>query len=195
MTTIARSNARSMWDDFYAEVTVILLVLVAAAAGWLLKSGVEGRAVPVEAAGITAQAPAGWLRDTRSRGEVLRVTNPASDGFATSYALETQPVPAGSTPAQVASLLTLQRAQALTAYRVLDQQDVTVNGQPAHMLTFAYVEPNPDVTRSELPQVVRGVEFIFVPGERAVLVSYHAGEDNYEADFGRFRQFLNSVAY
>ncbi len=42
--------------------------------------------------------------------------------------------------------------------------------------------------QKNLPHVVRGVEFVFVAGTRAVLVAYHADEAAYEADFGRFRQ-------
>jgi hypothetical protein len=195
MTASTVPHPRVVWRDYYAEVTVIAVTLLALLLGWALKSSVEARSRPFEAAGISAQVPADWYRTTATRGEVLRATNQASPGFGTTYVIETVPVGAGTPPAQVVSLLTLQRAQDLTAYRVLDQQQVTINGREAHMLTFVYVEANPDVMRSELPQVVRGVEFVFLNGERAVVVAYHAGVDVYEAEYGRFRQFLNSVTF
>jgi hypothetical protein len=43
--------------------------------------------------------------------------------------------------------------------------------------------------------VVRGVDYVFLAGDRAVIVTYNADEPVYEADFGRFRQFLNSVSF
>ena len=46
-------------------VTVLALLL-----GWALKSAVEARAVPFEAAGIAAEVPAGWLRVTNA-GSIL----------------------------------------------------------------------------------------------------------------------------
>jgi len=190
----AARRARSLGDRF-AEVSVPLVTVLALLLGWVLKTSVEARSIAFAAEGITAQAPAGWLRTTGGETERLRVTDPASTGFGTTYVIETRPVAEGTTTAQYTSLLTLARGQTLTAYRVLDQQPVTVNGRAGYKLTFVYVESNPDLTHEDLPHVVRGVEFIFVSGSRAVLVAYHADEPAYEADYGRFRQFLNSVNF
>ena len=193
--TVYPRSTRSLGDR-YAEVSVILVTVLALALGWALKTAVEARSVPFEAAGISARVPDGWLRSTGGEGgELVRVTDPASVGFGTTYVLSTQPIAEGATEAQVVSLLTLNRGQSLTAYRVLDQQAVTINGRAGHMLTFVYVESDPDLTREEVPHVVRGVEFIFLAGDRAVLVAYHADEPVYEADFARFRRFLNSVTF
>jgi hypothetical protein len=191
---VAVRRPRSLGDRF-AEITVPLLTVVALLLGWGLKTAVEARSVPFEADGLTAQVPAGWLRMTGGETEQLRVTDPASTGFGTTYLIESRPVAAGTTAAQFTSLLTLQRGQTLTGYRVLDQQPVEVNGHAGYKLTFAYVESDPDLTHTELPHVVRGVEFIFIAGDHAVLIAYRADEDNYTADYARFRQFLNSVRF
>lgn len=195
MATMTASPQVRSSGDRYAELSVLAVAMLALALGWALKASVEARSAPFQAEGITAQVPGGWLRMTGTDGEQLRVTDPASEGFGTTYVIGTRPVVAGATEAQVASLVTLSRGQALTAYRVLDQQSVTVNGRSAYKVTFVYVEADPDLTHGQLPQVVRGVEFIFLAGDRAVLVSYHADETVYEADFGRFRRFLNSVIF
>jgi hypothetical protein len=195
MTAATATQPTRSLGDRYAEVSVILLTVVALALGWLLRASVEGRATPFEAAGIRGEVPQGWLRTTDEAGEVLHVTNPASAGFGTTYVIEVLPVPAGTTEAQVVSVLTLQRGQNLTAYRVLDQLPATVNGRPAHRVNSVYVESDADLTFKELPQVVRAVEFIFRSGDNAIIVSYRAAEANYEADFGRFRQFLSSLQF
>lgn len=196
MTATTAARPVPSLGDRYAELSVILTTIAALLFGWILKTAVEARSVPFQAEGITAHAPDGWLRTTGGEeGELLRAVDPASLGFGTTYIIATQPVAPGATAAEVVSLLTLNRGQALTAYRVLDQQAVTVNGRAGHMLTFVYVESDPDLTREQLPHVVRGVEFVFLAGDRAVLVAYHADEPVYEADYARFRRFLNSVSF
>jgi hypothetical protein len=193
-TTTAARPARSLGDRF-AEVSVILLTALALLLGWGLKSAVEARSVPFEAGGVSASVPAGWRHGTGGQTELLRATNPASAGFGTTYSIETRPIDPQATAAQVASLLTLARAQTLTAYRVLDQAAVTVDGRPAYRVAFVFVESNPDLTHADLPHVVRGVDYVFLAGDRAVIVTYNADEPVYEADFGRFRRFLNSVSF
>jgi hypothetical protein len=192
----ASRPARSLGDR-YADITVIAVTALALLLGWALKSVVEARALPFEAAGVTAEVPSAWLRlsGSDSETELLRATNPASAGFGTTYIIDTPPVAAGATEAQVAGLLALSRGQTLTGYRVHDQQPVTVDGRNAYRVAFVYVESNPDLTHNELPQVVRGVDFIFLAGERAVVVTYAADQAVYEADYSRFRQFLNSVSF
>jgi hypothetical protein len=195
MTTASTTAARPSLGDRFAELTVVGVVLIALLLGWALKSSVESRALPFTAGGISAQAPAGWLRAVSQRGEILRVSNPASSGFPTTYLIETEPVAAEATPAQAASLLTLQRGQQLTAYRVLEQAPVTVNGKEAYRVTYAYVEADPDLTRADLPSVVRGVDFVFVSGGRAIVVSFRAETSTYDADYERFPPFLASVQF
>jgi hypothetical protein len=191
---VAVRRPRSLGDRF-AEISVPIITIVALLFGWLLKTTVEARTVPFAADGITAQVPAGWLRAISTDTERLRLTDPASVGFATTYIIEKRPVVPGTTAAQFTSQLTLARGQSLTAYRVLDQEAFSLNGRDGYKLTFAYVESNPDLTHTELPHVVRGVEYIFINGDQAVLVSYHADEAAYEPDFPRFRRFLDSVSF
>ena len=52
--TVYTRPARSLGDR-YAEISVILVTLLALALGWALKSAVEARSVPFEAAGIRAR--------------------------------------------------------------------------------------------------------------------------------------------
>ncbi len=192
--TTTTATAPSLGDR-YAQWTVALLAVLALLAGWMLKAGVENRSVGFEADGVSAQAPAGWLRMAGGETELLHAANPASDGFGTTYVIDTVPVPANATGGDVASLLSLSRGQALTGFRVLDQFEVTVDGRAAYRMSFAYVETHPDATHDELPSVVQGIDFIFLDGSRAVVVTYMADESAYEADYGRFRRFLSSVKF
>jgi hypothetical protein len=125
----------------------------------------------------------------------LHTTELNGSGFGTTYQLEMLPVASGATAADVASLYSATRARDLNTVRVLDQQDVTVNGKNGYKVTYAYVDASSDLTRVDVPVVVRGADYFFVAGDHAVVVTYHASEDNYTADFGRFRRFLESLQY
>lgn len=181
--------------DRFAEITVVTVTVIALLAGWFYKSSVENRSVSFEASGISAQTPAGWLQAETQGDEVLHVFDISSDGFNTTYIVRKFPVAADTTVGQLPSLLTLERGQQLTAYRVLDQQPVTENGRDAYEISYVFVESNPDLTHAQLPMVVRGVDYIFLNGDQAIVVTYWAGEANFDLDLGRFQLFLQSLKF
>ncbi len=63
MTTISKTPKFVPPGDRFAELSVIVLTLVALALGWLLKSSVENRSLAFNNGGITAQTrPVGLLK-------------------------------------------------------------------------------------------------------------------------------------
>jgi hypothetical protein len=192
--TTANASTQSLGDR-YAEVAVLVLTAIALLLGWTLMNNVESRAVKFEQNGLTAFVPAGW-RTSQGDGDVLvSAADLTSGGFATTYMVRALPVAKDASLKDTASLLTLNDGQTYTAYRVLDSQPVTINGREAYKVTYAYVESNPDMTHADLPTVVRGVDYIFLSGGKAIVVSYHASEDNFTSDFARFRQFVLSLTF
>ncbi len=189
------TNTQRSLGDRYSDWAVIVVTLVAVLLGWLLMSNVQSRSVVFDSGGVKGQMPAGWVTDLAEAGVVLHTTELGGSGFSTAYQLEVVPVAGDASPADVASFYSINRAQNLNTVRVLDQQDVTVNGQNGYKVTYAFVDANSDLTRADVPVVVRGVDYFFVAGDHAVVATYHANEDNYEADFGRFRCFLESLSY
>ena len=189
------TNKKPSLGDRYSDWAVIVVALVAVLLGWLLMSNVQSRSVAFDSGGVKGQMPAGWVTDLAETGVVLHTTELGGSGFSTAYQLEVVPVAGDASPADVASFYSINRAQNLNTVRVLDQQDVTVNGQNGYKVTYAFVDADSDLTRADVPVVVRGVDYFFVAGDHAVVVTYHANEDNYEADFGRFRRFLESLSY
>jgi hypothetical protein len=189
------TNIKPSLGDRYSDWAVIVVTLVAVLLGWLLMSNVQSRAVPFDAGGVKGQMPAGWVTDQADTGVVLHTAELGGSGFSTAYQLEVVPIGIDVNPTDVASLYSINRAQNLNTVRVLDQQDVSVNGQNGYKVTYAFVDANSDLTRADVPVVVRGVDYFFVAGDHAVVVTYQAGEDNYEADFGRFRRFLESLNF
>ena len=190
------ANHQGSLGDRFAEITVILVTVVALAAGWFFKSSIENASVPFEAEGISAQAPKGWLNFEPSGEELFRAVDRNSSGFGTTYVIRQIAVTSEATASEVASAVSLGHAQDLLGFSMLDQQEVRdINGRNAYMLTYAFVESNPDVTHAAIPSVVRGADFIYVSGERAIVVSFQADEKNYDLDLGRFYRFLQSLNF
>ncbi len=190
------ANKQGSLGDRFAEITVILVTVLALTAGWFFKSSVENASVPFEAEGITAAAPKGWLRPDPQGDELLRAIDINSSGFGTTYVIRQIVVTSEATPSEVASRVALDQAQNLLAFRMLDQQEVRdINGRDAYMISYVFVETNPDVTHASIPSVVRGMDLVYVSGERAIVVSFQSDEKNFERDLGRFYRFLESLQF
>jgi hypothetical protein len=192
MTTA--TSTRSLGDR-YAEISVLVVTFIALLLGWALMNNVESRTVQFDQDGVTAFVPAGWRTAQAQGDELIRATDLASRDFATTYSVRALPVAADAGVADVASLLTLNDGQKLTAYRVLESEAVTINGRAAYKISYAYVETDSNITHLALPTVVRGVDYVFISGGRAIVVSYHASEANFTDDFARFRQFVLSLKF
>lgn len=180
---------------FYSDLLVILITFLALMVGWVFKTSVENRSLPFDQAGVQAQTPQGWLNVTPAGNEILHVTDLSSNGFGTTYIVEKILVEKGSTFGQAASLLTLERGQALTAFRVLDQKEITISGRQAYEINYVYVESNPNLTHNVFPNIVRGTDTIFLTGDQAIVVTFWADMHSYESDLGRFQVFLRSLKF
>jgi hypothetical protein len=194
MDPTIKTNTPSLGDR-YAEISVIIVTIVALFFGWVLMNNVESRSAAFESNGIKAQIPSGWMTSSAKNGEILSSTDITSVGFSTTYSISTFPVAEGTKPSEAASLLTLMYGPKLTVFRVLDQEDVNVNGRDGYKLNYVYVDSDANITNSKLPVVVHGVDYIFVNGGKAIVVSYRASETNFQSDFDRFRRFLESVSF
>lgn len=190
------SNKQGSLGDRYAEITVVIVALVALTAGWFFKSSVENASVPFEAQGVTAQAPKGWLQFDASGEELLHTLDINSSGFGATYTIRQIAITSDATASEVASAVALGHAQDMLAFRMLNQQEVVdANGRNAYMIEYVYVESNPDLTHAQLPSVVRGTDLVYLAGERAIVVSFQADEKNYDTDLNRFYTFLKSIRF
>src|SRR5512146_2778347 len=155
--TTQQFNVRSLGDRF-AELSVLILTIIALALGWWLKTSGENRGLAFNDQGITAQTPAGWLISKASGDEILHVTDRTTSGFGTTYVIQQKTVPADATAGTVVSLLTLERGNYLTAFRVLNQQEVSIQGQKATEIEYVYVESVANVTHAVMPAVVHALD-------------------------------------
>jgi hypothetical protein len=172
------------------------VTVVALTVGWLYKSSIENASVPFEADGITADAPKGWLQVATTNDEVLRTVDINSSGFGATYIVRQIAISSEATTSEIASRVVLEHAQSQIAFKMLNQQEVKDStGRNAYMIEYVYVESNPDVTHASIPSVVRGMDFVYLNGDRAIVVSFQADDKNFERDLGRFYYFLESLKF
>jgi hypothetical protein len=188
-------NKNISLGDRYAEITVVALTAIALLVGWMFKSSVESRSVPFTSGAVSAVLPAGWLQSEGKDGDLVRVTDRTSSGFATTYKIRYAEVSKDVTYDQFASADTRSLGQNLIAFRVLSQQQATVNGQDAFELKYVFVESDPNAARQELPVVVQGLEYIFIKDGKAVAITYWASQAEYDAGLNLFQGFLTSIKY
>jgi hypothetical protein len=181
--------------DRFADWAVVIVTVLALLLGWLFMDSVQSRTLPFDADGVKADIPAGWMQSEPQGDVLVQARQRASAGYQTTYIISKQLLNANGGQNEAVSLLTLKNGQELTAYRVLDQRVVTLDGREAYEVSYAYVEANPNVTHADLPVVVRGVDYIFFTGEGALIVTYRASESEYEGGLAGFHRFLGSIRY
>ena len=170
-TDVMRSSAnnRSQW-------LVIALTVIALLVGWGVRTSTEGATRAVSEGGIQAELPASWTVETPGAGTigespadpnlVMIGSDPLDPG--TRYSVSLYPEGSAADLSAVAAIRNLQRAQYLTAYRVLEQTPVTVDGRDGYRVSFAYVDAS---EADKTPVVFEGVDYYFPDGEHAIVAT------------------------
>lgn len=192
MTTTKAIQRRDRWADW----VVVALVAVALLLGWVLKESVLSRTVPFNTgeAGISGRRPEGWITESGD-DPLLRARDPRGGAFDTVLELRSQPLGEGAETGQALDDLRWERATRLTAYQTLGAREVLVGREALPQRTFTYVHEDTNPYTENLPVVVRGVDVALRDGDRAIVVTYLAGAEDFDADYRYFRAFLRSLEY
>lgn len=179
-------------NDRFSSVFVIALVAAAFLLGLTLRSQALGRTRPYidRETGIEVRYPTSWLLDTRG-DYVMRVRDPAARPFKTEYAIRIAPASGQTSVRNVLDALTLQRSNTLSAYRVLSVEET----EDFTRMTFAYVNADPSPFVQQLSVVVRGMDIVVLDGNRAIVVTFAAEAERFEAELPAFERFFNSLVY
>jgi hypothetical protein len=166
--------------------TFIALLLVGSLAWYM----VAGRTLPVQAGALRGSYPAQFT-DTTGDSELLHL----SDTLGTSAEfIVTQPALEGAaTPQSVASLLAADRSTDFELYKVLSTSQAVVNGRTALQQEFAYVDNNG--LTGAAPEVMRGLDYIFVEGGQPYVVTLITTEDEQAEVEPLFARFVNSLSF
>ncbi len=183
---------------FPKDLGVAIVVLVALALGGLLRYQVEGgtRTFEEPDSPFRITYPALWTGAESLQDVLLRVEDPrAKSTFKTALTVESQ----GLDPASPPTLQTIVDRriaghEALTAYRLLENTEATVDGARGARIDYAYVVQPIDVPRRAAPPVVvRAREYVVVARDRTYYITLAAPEGEYEGALARFERIIEQV--
>ena len=90
-------------------------------------------------------------------------------GTGAEYLITTRDLTSGQTAQAVSSVLAAQRGGNSLIYKTFDSRQDTVNGKPVTVQQFAYVDSGGFT--GAVPRVIQGTDYIFVTGNKAVIVT------------------------
>lgn len=168
------------------------IALVALLAGWIVKTGEEGKVQAVAFRNVTAMVPGGWkvMPGLTSSEMVFTARNVFSPSNA--YIVSLVPASAEMMNKDIALSNNINRADFYDTYRVLDQADEFVSGKPAYTVHYAYVDAK-DTT--EAPRVIEGKDYIFMGTPNALVITVEEESAKFEDAKERFLKFLDTVVY
>jgi hypothetical protein len=141
-----------------ADGLVILLLIFALAGGWALKVSAENRTVPYDLDGLHLKLPSGG-RIVEMENGVRSVDLTGSIG-STRFEVQNQPLQGAVSIPQAllaaSDALTMERARIFTAYRTLEVDEVPLQGEVGLLVSYTFVEENPNALSQQLPVVMRG---------------------------------------
>lgn len=191
---VADTRAQTQRRDRWVNWIVIALFVVALLLGWVIKAVAENRYVAYSDSAIQVRYPEGWIK-LKTEAPVLFLVADKPTGVRTSLAIEQRPLPpnAARPLALVLQAVTLERGTSWMAYRVLETEEgVTIGGQTATHLSFAYVETNPNPFMETTPVVMRGEDYLIPRGEQVYILTVVAPESNYTQAQRYLQDFVRS---
>lgn len=180
------------------DVGVALVVLVALAAGWLLRVQAEGGLKQFQAQDgpFRMAYPASWGVTDTLQDVLLKVADPQTDSaFKTNLTVESREVDPASPP-DLQTLLDrrVEQRAALTGYHFLSNRDATVGGVNSAAFEYAYVDqPIDQPRRPSLPVVVQAREYIVAAADRTYYITLAAPEQEFAAAAVQFERMIQTV--
>ncbi|MBN1933154.1 MAG: hypothetical protein JW934_00740 [Anaerolineae bacterium] len=186
--------------DRYAELMVIIVVLVALVLAWGVKAGAETRAVHIEVEGLSASYGYNWSRGQVSAPDILKISNPSAGArFQTTITVSASVVSDASETTDaldaVAKTLNQRRLQDKELYQFLGGETVDWRGRAARRNQFAYVYVSADLLNPQVPVVLHGVDHIFAQGDTLYVVTLLTDESVYDDALVELERFLNSITF
>lgn len=144
--------------------------------------------------GIQAFYPKNWLIDT-SGEYVFRVQDVAKIGFKTTIQVTVQSVSQNTAIRNIVDALTLDRAQTLSAYRLLATNNFFVlpDGNSATEVKYTYTAISSDPFLDTTPTVVQGIDIISIRRGQAVIVTFLSDAYSFSQEYQTFDRFLKTL--
>jgi RsiW-degrading membrane proteinase PrsW (M82 family) len=164
------------------------VLLVVGLLGW---NGAVNGSTAFNQGGVSGAYPA-YYSDATGADEILRAADTLGTGA--EFVITRTPLAAGAAAGDVAGELAAQRATDFDGYKVLETGAAAVAGHTGVTTQrFAYVDSN-NLTNA-VPELVEGLDYIFVDGGQATVVSMYTTPDDLDAVQPLFARFLNSLKF
>jgi RsiW-degrading membrane proteinase PrsW (M82 family) len=171
----------------FAVIGVFAILLIVGALAW---NGAVNGTRAFDAGGFRGAYPA-YFGEATGEGDVLRVADTLNTGA--EFAITTLDVEGSQTAESVAAQLAADRSTAYDAYRVVERGKASVNGKEAFTQRFAYVDSG-GITAA-VPEVKEGIDYIFMQGNRAVIVTLLSPSEAFAEVEPLFARFLHSLSF
>jgi len=179
--------------DRYAELLVVLVVVVALLFAWGIKAGAEARAVHIEIEGFEASYGHNWIREVSLSPEILKIVDPGSGGrFGTTITVSV--LDDAGEAQDVARALNQERILKRELYRSISLETVQLRKRDLLRNEFAYVYVSPDLLNPTVPVVVHGTDYILPQGDVTYVITCMADESVFDEAMVEFDRFLRSVS-
>jgi RsiW-degrading membrane proteinase PrsW (M82 family) len=145
---------------------------------------------PLNWNGFTGVYPSYFSEPTSSE-DTFRVVDTLNTG--SEFIVTTRAVEGSQTVEGIATQLTGERSTDYSLYKEVERGLTQVNGKDALMQRFAYVDAG--ALTGTVPEVKEGIDYIFVEGGRAVVVTLLTTSDELPSMEPLFARFLNSLSF
>jgi RsiW-degrading membrane proteinase PrsW (M82 family) len=171
-----------------ATVIAFAVLLVIGIIGW---SAIVNGTRAFSNANVSGSYPSSYGLVKATGNEVLHVADKLGTGA--EYLITTRDLTTGQEVQSVSSVLAAQRGSNSLIYKTFDTRQDTVNGKPATVQQFAYVESGGFT--GAVPSVVQGVDYIFITGNKAVIVTLLATPETVGDVQPSFDSFVHSLSF
>jgi hypothetical protein len=195
-TSVGRTVPLKGWWD---ELLVVVVVVVALLLGWAFKGWVQGQTVSFTSDDgvVSLSYPDRWLEQIDKEALVTASDVRAEGAFKPFFSLRVREMDPGRplTENDLLVALSLDRAEGLTAYRVLSVGQGTVGGMEASSVEYAYVAEPAGGIQASVPVVVEAIDWVVIRESKAYILTFAAMADRFAEEEGAFNSILRSVDF
>jgi len=195
MTTLAMSAHRRLMREEEPEWIVWSLVILMLVVGLLVRNGVEGRTQSFSANGVSLRYPDTWTNRTETGQLFYAADFLSSAQFPTAVMVRQVPVAEVgrnlTTLSDIAMAWSTRQGRDLLAYRTINVEQTTVDGQEAVRVEYAYVPQA--TTGGSVPVVALAQGFLIRQGDTLTIITLAANANLFEAENGTWQAILASI--